>query len=98
MKNFLLLFPFFLLLFAMSSAQSINAPDKIYGRLFIDVQMSRIFPDNKTFADCVPKRDPKIIVDDYLGAIKNPAIKFSLKEFVEDNFSIPQNPATNFHT
>jgi alpha,alpha-trehalase len=82
----------------MSSAQSVNSPDIIYGRLFIDVQMSRIFPDNKTFADGVPRRDPKKIVEDYLSFIKNPAVKFSLKQFVEENFTIPQNPADNFHT
>jgi alpha,alpha-trehalase len=98
MKNFLLLLPFFLLIFFMSSAQSVNAPDKIYGKLFTDVQMSRIFSDNKTFADCVPKHDPQKIVEDYLSAIKNPAVKFSLKQFVEENFTVPQNHADNFHT
>jgi alpha,alpha-trehalase len=98
MKKFLLLFPFSVSIFAMSSAQSVNAPDKIYGRLFIDVQMSRIFPDNKTFADCVPKRGPQKIMADYLSATKNPSVKFSLKQFVEENFITPQNPANSFHT
>ena len=82
----------------MASAQSVNTPDKIYGRLFTDVQMGRIFPDNKAFADCVPKRDPQTIMEDYLSAIKNPAAKFSLKQFVEENFTIPQNQSGNFHT
>ena len=77
-------------------AQSADAPDKIYGQLFTDVQMNRIFPDNKTFVDCIPKRDPKVIVADYLAIIKNPAVRFSLHQFVEENFILPSNPADNF--
>ena len=39
----------------------VQTPDQVYGELFKDVQMSKIFPDGKTFVDCVPKRDPKEI-------------------------------------
>jgi len=49
-----------------SFGQKVQTPDQIYGELFVDVQMSHIFPDNKTFVDCIPKRDPKEIVRDYL--------------------------------
>lgn len=70
-------------------AQQPLPPDKIYGQLFIDVQMSKIFPDGKTFVDCIPKRDPKKIVADYLKIKNNPAIRFSLKLFVDDNFISP---------
>lgn len=76
----------------------VQTPDQIYGQLFVDVQMARIFPDNKTFVDCIPKRDPKLIVADYLKIKKNPAIKFSLKMFVEENFQIPQAPQINYVT
>ena len=43
-------------------AQQPLPPDKIYGQLFTDVQMSKIFPDGKTFVDCIPKRNPKTLV------------------------------------
>src|SRR6188474_1300077 len=72
----------------------VQTPDQVYGELFKDVQMSRIFPDGKTFVDCVPKRDPKDIVKDYLAIKKNPAIKFSLELFVKENFELPPAPPT----
>lgn len=66
------------------------APDKIYGVLFEDVQRAKIFPDGKTFVDCIPKRDPKQIVADYVAIKNNPAIRFSLKLFIENNFVLPR--------
>jgi alpha,alpha-trehalase len=68
-------------------------PDKIYGDLFIEVQMQKIFPDGKTFVDCIPKRKPTDIMYDY-GIQKGP--NFNLKKFVEDNFEIPQAVAANY--
>ncbi len=81
-------------LFTMLAGISIFAqqplpPDKIYGQLFTAVQMAQIFPDGKTFVDCVPKRDPKDIVADYLKVKNNPAVRFSLKLFVDNNFTQP---------
>ncbi len=91
---FVLLFAYCLL--PIAHAQSIQTPDKIYGQLFTDVQMNHIFPDNKTFVDCIPKRDPAAIVRDYLAVKNNPAIKFSLKMFVEENFIIPSAPQSGY--
>ncbi len=68
------------------------APDQLYGELFTDVQMAGIFPDNKTFVDCIPKRDPRAIVTNYLAIKNNPGIRFSLKLFIEDNFEMPPAP------
>jgi alpha,alpha-trehalase len=68
-------------------------PDKIYGDLFIEVQMQKVFPDGKTFVDCVPKRKPMDIMYDY-GIQKGP--NFNLKKFVEDNFDIPQPVTANY--
>jgi alpha,alpha-trehalase len=91
MKKILLLL--FIFSTAMKSpAQKVQTPDVIYGQLFKDVQMSRIFQDNKTFVDCVPKRKPAAIVADYLKIKNNPAIRFSLKLFVEENFDMPPAP------
>src|SRR6267378_4622965 len=70
-------------------------PDKIYGDLFIEVQMQKIFPDGKTFVDCIPKRKPADIMYDY-GIQKGP--NFNLKKFVEDNFELPSNPVYNYKT
>jgi alpha,alpha-trehalase len=79
-------------------SQDVLTPDSIYGQLFKDVQLARIFPDSKTFVDCIPKRDPQEIVSDYLKAKDNPSVKFSLKLFVEDNFELPKTPQLNYIT
>ena len=79
----------------MLTAQTIVAPDKLYGRLFHDVQMAKIFPDSKTFPDCTPKKSPAEIVAEYQRNTSNPAIKFSLKLFVEQNFELPKEPQLN---
>ena len=83
---------------AYSQAQPLRTPDQIYGQLFTDVQMSGIFPDSKTFVDCIPRRLPADILKDYTAIKNNPAIRFSLQRFVEANFYIPQLPPTDFHT
>ncbi|MBS1596733.1 MAG: alpha,alpha-trehalase TreF [Bacteroidetes bacterium] len=80
-------------LFSFSQIQMPPAPDKIYGDLFVEVQMQHIFPDGKTFVDCVPKRKPTDIMYDY-GLQKGP--NFNLKKFVEENFEIPVTPVNNY--
>ncbi len=87
-RSFLLLISFFIVPFLF--AQDVLPPDKIYGELFHDVQSSRIFKDSKTFADAIPKKDPREIVKRYLEIKANPAIRFSLQLFVEENFIIPK--------
>lgn len=82
----------------LSFSQNVQTPDKIYGELFHDVQMSQIFPDGKTFVDCVPKKDPQVIVKEYRAIKNNPAIRFSLKLFVEANFEMPKTPQLNYIT
>jgi alpha,alpha-trehalase len=84
-----------LLLFFGLHAQFLQpaTPDKIYGDLFVEIQMQKIFPDGKTFVDCIPKRKPADIMYDY-GIQKGP--NFNLKKFVEDNFEIPQPVAANY--
>ncbi|GAO45047.1 alpha,alpha-trehalase TreF [Flavihumibacter petaseus] len=85
--------------FCLTHAQTIPpTPDQVYGQLFTDVQMSKIFPDGKTFVDCIPKRDPVEIVRDYLAIKKNPAIRLSLQLFVEENFDIPKSPTESYVT
>lgn len=81
-----------------SMAQPPQPPDAVYGELFRDVQMAQVFPDGKTFVDCTPKKDPALIVKEYLALKNNPAVRFSLKQFVEDHFTLPGNPSDDFHT
>ena len=82
-----------------SYAQLPQTPDKIYGELFIDVQMNKVFPDNKTFVDCIPKRDPKAIVADYLKEKKDSSSSSSfLLHFVETNFQVPVSVTGNYQS
>ncbi|MFC3093132.1 alpha,alpha-trehalase TreF [Alteromonas sediminis] len=55
--------------------------------LFHDVQMARVFPDSKTFADASPKSS----ITHILLAYENEKSKegFSLNTFVENHFSMP---------
>lgn len=92
MKRLLFLLVFVSSLHGALGQQRPAAPDEIYGVLFRDVQLSRIFEDSKTFVDCIPKRDPKEIVKDYLAIKNNPNVRFSLKLFVEGNFTLPPAP------
>ncbi|MGG9960372.1 alpha,alpha-trehalase TreF [Ferruginibacter sp. SUN106] len=85
----LLILPLLFLLIKNSAAQQPAAPDKIYGQLFVDVQLAKIFPDGKTFVDCTPKRKVRDIMYDY-GLIKGPNL--NLKKFVDDNFNTPPPP------
>jgi alpha,alpha-trehalase len=68
------------------------APDKVYGALFTDVQLGQVYPDNKTFVDCTPKKDPKDIANTYQQIKSNPGIRFSMKLFMEENFDMPPAP------
>jgi len=73
-----------------------QTPDELYGDLFKDVQLKKIFPDNKTFVDCTPKSKPEDIVADY-KKLGNPSNE-TIKRFVEDNFIIPSDSAPGYHT
>lgn len=84
--------------FMRAPAQQVLAPDQIYGQLFTDVQTAKIFPDGKTFVDCIPKREPKSIMADYGRLKNNPNVRYSLKLFVEANFNLPVNPATTYQS
>ena len=66
-----------------------QSPDEIYGQLFRDVQLKKVFPDEKTFVDCVAKRDPAEIMADYSKLSKD--AKFDLNAFVANNFTTPAN-------
>jgi len=56
--------------------------------LFEDVQMQRVFPDGKTFVDCVPRNDLAQISAAYETARREK--DFDLKTFVLNNFEPPK--------
>lgn len=98
MKKIIPLFLLSVCALAARTQKCAATPDVLYGVLFEDVQMNNIFPDNKTFVDCVPKRNPADIVKDYLSMKNNPLVKFSLRGFVEANFTLPGQADTTYHS
>ncbi|HEY9195185.1 MAG TPA: alpha,alpha-trehalase TreA [Mucilaginibacter sp.] len=81
-RLFLLLFLF--LAFRVQS--QVSTPRQQYPGLFEAVQLSDIFPDNKTFVDAVPRFDPVQIMKAYREQKDQPS--FNLRAFVLANFDI----------
>lgn len=67
-------------------------PEVDLGQLFIDIQMSQIFPDSKTFVDCTPIKQPSKIVEEY-NVLKD-SEDFDMLTFVKANFRIPEENST----
>jgi alpha,alpha-trehalase len=82
--------PLLYVAFCVVTAFAQQSPDKLYGPLFENVQMHEIFPDQKTFVDCVPVRKPSEIMADYQRLSEEP--NFDLKAFVAANFTRPPDP------
>jgi alpha,alpha-trehalase len=91
----LLLSVWLILLLIAARAQN-PTPRQEFPGLFEAVQMSDIFPDNKTFVDAIPKRDPALIMRAYNKEKDKPG--FDLKKFVDDNFTPPSGPRIIFKT
>jgi alpha,alpha-trehalase len=75
-----------------------QTPDELYKDLFEDVQLKKVFADNKTFVDSVPKRKPEAIVADYEKLRTKDLSNEAIKKFVEENFIIPLSSAPGYHT
>jgi alpha,alpha-trehalase len=75
-----------------------TTPDKIYGELFHDIQMARIFPDGKTFVDMVPRQKVSDILKEYKTIKKNPPADFSLDRFAKERFELPASAQQSYHT
>jgi alpha,alpha-trehalase len=91
----LLLTLFLVLAFSVLYAQ-IHTPRQLFPGLFEAVQLSDIFPDNKTFVDATPKRDPELIIKDY--NYQKDKSGFDLKQFVLENFIVPGANTNIFKT
>ncbi len=64
-----------------------SSPEMLFPGLFQAVQTGNVFPDSKTFPDCLPKLDPDVILKKYNRDSKDK--DFNLKTFVAENFVIP---------
>ena len=60
------------------------SPDQVWGELFQDVQLHRIFPDSITFTDMIPEKTGRRIVKQYLKERDDP--RFDLRTFVQKHF------------
>src|SRR5215212_7520445 len=88
MKKFILLL---LLSFSLFHGfTQTTTPDKLWGNLFREVQLKRVFEDNKTFVDCTPKYAPAVIMKKYTQEKTKKG--FDLKSFVMQNFNMPVSP------
>ncbi len=61
-----------------------TSPDVLWGELFQDVQLHRIFEDSITFADMIPAAAARQILKDYRKEREDP--HFDLHDFVERHF------------
>jgi alpha,alpha-trehalase len=73
-----------------------QTPSELYGDLFDQVQLERVFPDSKTFADAQGKRAPAQILADYRRAKQRPG--FDLQQFVAANFDLPKPAGGDYRT
>lgn len=77
----------------VAAADTLTPADR-YQELFIDVQMSRVFEDSKTFVDCAPLHPPEEILETYRNTCF--ADGFDIHAFVYDNFVTAELPASGF--
>jgi alpha,alpha-trehalase len=76
-----------------ASAQLVPIEQR-FGELFEAVQMARVFPDSKTFADCSPKFSDEEILANYEA--QRGGENFDLKAFVDAHFNLPRQYASGF--
>jgi len=67
-------------------------PHELYGELFIAVQMTRVFPDGKSFVDARPRSAPAAIRARFEAERRLPG--FSLPDFVQAHFELPLHDAS----
>ncbi|WP_201839288.1 alpha,alpha-trehalase TreF [Microvirga zambiensis] len=73
-------------LVATPAVAEVDPPSHLFGQLFVDVQMQRVFPDGKTFVDALPNDAPAVIVQRYEEERGKPG--FDLAAFVHRNFTV----------
>ncbi|ALI97811.1 alpha,alpha-trehalase TreF [Rufibacter tibetensis] len=88
------LLAFLLLCVWTFTCQAQFRPHEQLGELFKEVQLAPIFPDSKTFPDCIPRSSLEHILQAYAQEKGRPG--FDLKAFVLRHFELPIEHSTNF--
>ncbi|MCC7463870.1 MAG: alpha,alpha-trehalase TreA [Gammaproteobacteria bacterium] len=70
-----------------AAAEDLRPPAQLYGELFEQVQLQRLFADSKTFADAVADGPAGVIVAEYRRQRRSPG--FDLRAFVARHFRMP---------
>jgi alpha,alpha-trehalase len=76
----------------IASCASEVPPSEQFGELFRNVQLKRVFPDSKTFADLHFDESPNAILSDYEA--RKVESGFDLGAFVHQHFSLPPEGPT----
>ena len=90
---FLLIAPVALLAAAGFAFEQPSPPQALLGDLYVDVELARVFPDSKEFADATPKLPPADILALYHDHAQKPLSPEALKRFVVEQFDLPTAPA-----
>ncbi|MDE2263714.1 MAG: alpha,alpha-trehalase TreF [Gammaproteobacteria bacterium] len=77
---------------AAAPAPFVATPARLFGPLFVQVQMDALFPDGKAFPDATPKDPPPVILGRYRAA--KPRSQAELLSFVQSTFSFPTEART----
>ncbi|MFT7436716.1 MAG: alpha,alpha-trehalase, partial [Psychromonas sp.] len=88
--NFFKILSFCLLLSSCSDStnkKEYKSPEESFPGLFEEVQLQAVFPDSKTFVDCVPNYKPSFILSAYEE--QKILTDFDLKTFVLKHFEKP---------
>ena len=67
-----------------------SAPQVLFEDLYADVELQRVFPDSKEFADATPRSPPVDILALYHA--QKPFSPEALKRFVAEHFDLPADP------
>jgi alpha,alpha-trehalase len=81
---------------ATPAVAEVETPSHLFGQLFVDVQMQRVFPDGKTFVDALPNDAPAAIVQRYEEERGKPG--FDLSAFVHRNFTVPPPKGSTYRS
>jgi alpha,alpha-trehalase len=93
MKRPIILAAMLATLLPAQSAPAPQPPSVLYGELYRAVQSSAVFPDQKTFADALPRKPASAIMADYRR--QKDAPDFSLRIFVTNQFEQPRRQVPN---
>lgn len=80
----------------MEKDSVLQSPEILYKGLFEAVQLAQVFPDGKTFVDCIARNPPEVIIGDYEREKDQPG--FDLAAFVARHFDPPRQYGTDFRS